>query len=326
MATVKETISKPTTLFRAQNQDAINLTVIKKEQADAIDTVDRVKTFVENLNTDLEREGLSIKFANDSSYYIRRRLNVLLNNLSVGLGLVLLALSLFFPWKIAILTAIGIPFAFLGTMIFFNSVGISINLLTMMGLIIVVGMLVDDAVVVVENSMRYVEKGEDSKKAAILGTQEIWRPVTAAVMTTIVVFLPLMFMSGIFGKFVSNLPLGVLAGLFLSLIECFFILPHHIGFLLKKTDNNKNQIYRKVDRFWNKHLLVWYESFLNFSLKRRYYVVTLAIILFCSTIFMATKFMKVVLFPADGIEIFLVKAEAPVGTPVTKTGTINKTY
>ena len=100
----------------------------------------------------------------------------------------------------------------------------------MMGLIIVVGMLVDDAVVVVENSMRYIEKGFSPIEGAIKGTQEIWKPITAAVSTTIVVFLPLMFMDGIFGKFVSNLPLGVLAGLILSLIECFLILPHHMVF------------------------------------------------------------------------------------------------
>ena len=326
VAKVVQTTSKPTTLYRAQNQDAITITVIKKESADAIDLVDRVQTFINTLEDEITREGLSIEYANDASYYIRRRLSVLVNNLGVGLCLVLLVLSLFFPFKIAILTAIGIPFAFLGTLIFFNSVGISINLLTMMGLIIVVGMLVDDAVVVVENSMRYIEQGHDSHEGAIVGTQEIWQPVTAAVATTVVVFLPLMFMDGIFGKFVSNLPLGVLAGLVFSLIECFFILPHHIGFLLRKADftKDKNKIYKKVDRFWNNKLVVLYESFLKFSLKKRYYVTAFAVILFFSTIFVSYKFMKVILFPPDGVEIFLVKAEAPAGTTVNKTAKLIK--
>lgn len=321
VAKVIQTTSKPTTLYRAQNEDAITLTIIKKESADAIDLVDRVKTFVKTLEDEITRSGLSVEYANDASYYIRRRLSVLVNNLGVGLCLVLLVLSLFFPLKIALLTAIGIPFAFLGTLIFFNSVGISINLLTMMGLIIVVGMLVDDAVVVVENSMRYIEKGYSSHEGAIIGTQEIWQPVTAAVTTTVVVFLPLMFMSGIFGKFVSNLPLGVLAGLILSLIECFFILPHHIGFLLRKTDftKDKNKLYKKVDVFWKNKILVFYESFLKFSLRKRYYVTTFAVLLFFSTVFVAHKFMKVILFPPDGVEIFLVKAESPVGTTVNET-------
>ncbi len=326
VAKVVRTTSKPSILFKALNDNTIGLTIIKKESADAIDLVDRVKNFTATIEDEIKSEGLIAKYSNDASYYIKRRLNVLINNLSVGLCLVLLVLSLFFPIKIAILTAIGIPFAFLGTLIFFNAVGISINLLTMMGLIIVVGMLVDDAVVVVENSMRYVEKGHSPLQGAIVGTQEIWQPVTAAVTTTIVVFLPLMFMDGIFGKFVSNLPLGVLAGLILSLIECFFILPHHIGFLLKKTKpkEGKKKIYQKVDHFWNTKLVIMYESFLRFSLKNRYYVITVAIALFISTIFVSSKFMKVVLFPPDGVEIFLVKAEAPTGTTLNKTAELIK--
>ena len=116
----------------------------------------------------------------------------------------------------------------------------------MMGLIIVLGMLVDDAIVVIENTMRYIEKGYPSTEAAIKATCQIWQPVTAAVATTIVVFLPLMFMSGTIGKFIAVLPLGVLSGLVLSLFECFFILPHHISFLTKNYSSQLNKNHLQV--------------------------------------------------------------------------------
>ena len=100
VAHVFQTTSKPTTLYRAQNENAITITVIKKEAADAIDLVDRAKEFVDGIEDELKAQGLNIKFANDASYYIRRRLNVLINNLGVGLGFVLIVLSLFFHLKL----------------------------------------------------------------------------------------------------------------------------------------------------------------------------------------------------------------------------------
>ncbi len=335
VAKVRYALEKNTTLSRSKKGVAINLTVLKKEKADAIALVDNVKSLIDSLKNELGPQ-IEISYANDLSYFIRRRLKVLSGNLVIGLGLVLIVLSFFFPFKIALLTAIGIPFSFLGTMIFFNAAGISLNLLTMMGLIIVVGMLVDDAIVVVENSMRYIEKGMNSKEAAIKGTQEIWGPITAAVSTTIVVFLPLMFMSGIFGKFVKYLPMGVLSGLALSLFECFFILPHHIGWLLKgvkiggtsqdgaikleaTNKNRKKKLYEKVDELWRGKALKFYGVFLERTLRLRYLVVVLSMLLFVGTIGMAAKFMDFVLFPPEGVEIFLVKAEAPVGTTLDQT-------
>jgi len=233
VANVSYGLERPVTLFRGNGKDSIYLTIKKKETSDSIRLVDAIKQRVEDLRPKLSKD-IDFTFVDDLSYFIRRRLNVLINNLSIGLALVLIILSFFFPLKIAFLTAIGIPFAFLGTLIFFHVTGVSLNLLTMMGLIIVLGMLVDDAIVVIENTMRYIEKGYKPTEAAIKATCQIWQPVTAAVCTTIVVFLPLMFMSGVMGKFVAILPLGVLTGLVLSLFECFFILPHHTSFLTRR--------------------------------------------------------------------------------------------
>ena len=312
------------------------MTIKKKETSDSIRLVDQIKAKTEDLKAQLS-DDIEFTFVDDLSYFIRRRLNVLINNLSIGLALVLIILSFFFPLKIALLTAIGIPFSFLGTLIFFHVTGVSLNLLTMMGLIIVLGMLVDDAIVVIENTMRYIEKGYNSTEAAIKATCQIWQPVTAAVATTIVVFLPLMFMSGTIGKFIAILPLGVLSGLVLSLFECFFILPHHISFLTrryssqfntKSSSNNpqktkppRKKLYQKVDYIWKNVCLKLYERFLSFTLKPfcRHFIALASIGLLIGTYFLYEKKMNFVLFPSSGVEAFMIKIQAPVGTPLEET-------
>ena len=138
----------------------------KKENADAVLLVDNVKQVVEETKPVLPA-SLQVMFLNDLSYYIQRRLKVLSNNLLIGLILVLGILSMVLPFRVAMVTAIGIPFSFLGTMLYFQMSGISLNLITMMGLIIVIGILVDDAIVVTENAQRRFEEGLSPLKAAI---------------------------------------------------------------------------------------------------------------------------------------------------------------
>ena len=336
VANVSYGLERPLTLFRGNGKNSIYLTIKKKETSDSIRLVDQIKATTEDLKAQLS-DDIEFTFVDDLSYFIRRRLNVLINNLSIGLGLVLIILSLFFPLKIALLTAIGIPFAFLGTLIFFHITGVSLNLLTMMGLIIVLGMLVDDAIVVIENTMRYIEKGYPSTEAAIKATCQIWQPVTAAVATTVVVFLPLMFMSGVIGKFIAILPLGVLTGLVLSLFECFFILPHHTSFLTrnyskqfnKKSSPNglqpeqptRKKLYQKVDYVWKNVCLKLYEKFLSFTLKPfcRHIITFSSILFLIGTYFLYEKKMDFVLFPSSGVEAFMIKIQAPVGTPLEET-------
>ena len=337
VAKVSYGLERPLTLFRGNGKNSIYLTIKKKETSDSIRIVDQIKAKTEDLKSRLS-DDIEFTFVDDLSYFIRRRLNVLINNLSIGLTLVLIILSFFFPLKIALLTAIGIPFSFLGTLIFFHVSGVSLNLLTMMGLIIVLGMLVDDAIVVIENTMRYIEKGYPSTEAAIKATCQIWQPVTAAVCTTIVVFLPLMFMSGIIGKFIAILPLGVLSGLVFSLFECFFILPHHTSFLTRKysTQFNKKsssstdlkqekparkKLHQKVDYVWKNVCLKFYEKFLVFTLKPfcRHFIALASILLLIGSFFLYSKKMSFVLFPSAGVEAFMIKIQAPVGTPLAET-------
>lgn len=321
VALVKETFEKATVYQRTNSRDSMNLTILKKVSADAIDVVDDVKKEIERLKETLP-DGFYINYINDSSYYIRRRLKVLSGNLVIGLSLVLVILSIVMPWRVAAITAIGIPFAFLGTIYVMDSFAISFNIITMMGLIIVVGMLVDDAIVVTENVVRHMEAGVAPLKAAIRGAQEIWAPVTASVLTTIMAFLPMMSMSGIMGKFIRYIPFAVILALIISLYECFFVLPHHLGSWLgnslqrKKDKPNKK---RSVISRFGLTMVERYTVLVRLIVSKpfaRYGVFSLLILIFVGTMMFASKGLQFVLFPKKGIEQFIVKAEAEVGVPL----------
>ncbi len=304
--------------FRTDGSPSLNLTVIKKEKADAIRAVDRVRQVIETAKPQLA-QGVEIDFINDTSYFVRRRLSVLSSNLMVGLMLVLIVLSAFMPWRVAMVTAIGIPFSFLGAIAIFHFGDVSLNLISMMGLIIVAGMLVDDAVVVTENAQAHMDEGLSPAQAAIKGTQEVWAPVAASVMTTVMAFAPMMFMTGIFGKFIKYIPVGVILALLVSLVECFFILPHHIGAWIKDPKALHNKDKGVFARLWNNYMLPAYAAVLQVTLRFRYGVALATLIFFVGSVVFAAKKMDLILFPPGAIEAFFIRIEAPIGTPLERT-------
>jgi multidrug efflux pump subunit AcrB len=326
VATAFYKLEKADLINRTNALPSLSLTVLKKEKADAIKVVDDVKAKMAALAPRLEREKIQVSFINDFSMYIRRRVSILTSNLFVGLILVFGMLALVLQVRVAALVSLGIPFSFLGAMIIFNSMGYTINLISMLGLIIVCGMLVDDAVVVTDNAVRLTEKGMDPEEAAIKGTQQIWPAVTASVLTTIVAFLPMLFMSGIFGKFVRQIPLGVISALLMSLFEAFFILPQHyatfVGAAVKakvasrKAQKEAPETAPRIDRVLDGisgYFIPRYEKWLATSIRWRYGIAAFATVLFFGSLLLATKGMRFVLFPPDGVEVFFVRVQTPSG-------------
>jgi multidrug efflux pump subunit AcrB len=314
-------LAEPTLAYKAFGKDALRLIVKKKEKADAITLVDRLKTLITEIETKAEYKDVKFGFLNDTSYYIRNRLNILSSNLLMGLVLVLIVLSLFMPFRIAVMVSMGIPVSFLGTIWVFGVYDYSLNLLSVMGLIIVVGMLVDDAVVVTENSVRLMEEGVPPEEAAIRGTQEIWKAVFASVLTTVLAFYPMMTMSGIFGKFVKFIPFAVIVALLISLMEAYFILPSHFARYAKPIDKTKIPKFKqKIESWWQK-FTNQYADLLSRVVSPRGRYITLAsfFLLLILSVFIAKSYLKFILFPPDGIEVFLVKAEAPKGSSLEQT-------
>ncbi len=233
-------------------------------------------TFEVALHTDLAR-------------FVEGRLDLMLRNGRMGLLLVLISLNLFLNWRVAFWTAVGLPVSFLGTFIVMWGLGASINLLSMFGMIIVLGIIVDDAIVIGENIYRRVEEGLPARQAAIEGAEEVFWPVTIAVTTTIAAFSPLLFISGQIGDFMRQLPIVVLAALSVSLAEALIILPSHLAHLpVKKvryqdTDQPKSRLRRWLRRasraqhgLMTNLLLPVYERFLRLTLRWRYVTVAVA--------------------------------------------------
>ncbi len=322
VASVALHLEEAAVLNRTNGEPSIRLTVLKKENADAIRLVDRVRETVSETLPGLH-EGLSVTYVNDFSQFIRRRLSVLTSNLLIGLTLVVLVLSVMLPWRVALVTTVGIPFSFLATIFVFYINGVSINLITMMGLIIVIGMLVDDAIVVTENSIRYMEEGMAPLAASTRGTQEIWPAVTASVLTTVLAFFPLMIMSGIFGKFIQFIPAGVILALIFSLLQSFFILPYHIGRWVHRPNENEKRgwhqrLIARTDAFWQRFVVAPYLRLISGLIRIRYLTILAFVVFLIGTGFVASR-MKLILFPPDGIEMFLIRVDAPVGTRLEDT-------
>lgn len=312
IAYVRDDLEERELLEKANGSEAIILTVLKREKGDAITLVDDVRDVLAEFKAEAPPD-LQIAEINDISYYIRRRLNVLINNVTIGLALVLASLLFFLGWRVSLMVALGIPFSFALSFMIMGYLDLSINLISMFGLIIVAGMVVDDAIVVGENIYRHIEKGQKPVKAAVAGSSEMIAPVTASISTTIVAFAPLLFMSGIMGKFIWSLPAAVIIALAASLFESFFILPGHIADITRNSDIKKilkkeNSFEMKIFRF----LLSVYRPTLETALKYRYGVLLLVMIVFAGAIALIPQ-TGFILFPKGGIETFYLKAEAQQG-------------
>jgi|GEM_PF-359075 len=317
VARVRDSFEENNVIEKANGEKAIILTVLKKEKGDAIDLVDEVLSMIHQLKQTKGAEKIEFTTMNDLSYFIRRRLSVLIGNVSVGILLVAISLYLFLGWRVAIMVAIGIPISFAATFLFMKLFGVSINLLSLFGLIIVSGMIVDDAIVIGENFYRHLEKGLSPVRAAIVGTTEMVAPVSAAIFTTIVAFAPLLMIGGIMGKFMSNLPMVVIIALLASLVESIFVLPSH---LVDISPNKKKGEMPHESRFEAKLynlLLRFYRPVIEWAVPNRYtvIVITIGVVLLGFSLLPKVGF---VLFPKNNIETIFIKAEAAKGISLSE--------
>lgn len=307
-------------IYRTNGKIAINLVVIKKEKGDIINIVNDVQKTVEKYKKNFP-QGIEVEYINDISYYVKRRLGVLLNNAIGGLFLVVGSLFFFMGWRTSLMVALGIPISLGSALIVLNSLGVTLNLISMFGMIMVIGILVDDAIVVSENFYRYLEEGYSTFDAAVKGTAEVVVPVFASIITTIVSFAPLMFMTGIFGKFVFTIPFVVIITLLASLFESIFILPSHL-YDINKYASHEKEIKGESGYFYKFRKNI-YEPALKWVLHHRVITLFSLIGLFLIAIFIQFKFGKFKLFPG-AVEIFIVKMKADPSIPLKEMDRFNQ--
>ena len=227
IATVKESYAEDEYIETAEGVNSIALSVVKTTNSDLMKIVHDTRKEIKNFKKKWKGQ-IEIQEVNDVSYYVSRRLQVLVSNAVIGFILIIILLLTFMDWRSACMVLLGIPVALsIGMIVVYNVQG-DINLLSMFGLIMAIGIIVDDAIVVSDRFYYYLEKGLKPKDAALKGTLEMFLPITAAVCTTIFVFSPLLFMTGIFGKFIFSIPFVVIICICASYLESFLILPPHL--------------------------------------------------------------------------------------------------
>ncbi|QID16830.1 efflux RND transporter permease subunit [Nitrogeniibacter mangrovi] len=228
VARVERGHERPTQLVSYRGQPAIMLSVNKQSRTNTLALVARLQALVAERNPLLAPQGLQLVMLDDQTGMTRNAIGIMESNALIGLAAVLVMCWLFLGPRMAILVGLGVPFSLAGTFMLVDLIGSTLNLTVLLGVVIALGMLVDDAVVVVEAIYYRLQRGERAMEAVMNGVMEVAAPVTSAVLTTMAAFLPLMLLPGILGKFMFVVPFVVTTALAVSLFEAFWILPTHV--------------------------------------------------------------------------------------------------
>lgn len=291
-------LKDPNEISHFNGKPNISVNMNKAREGNAITLVKKVKKVLKQFKK--KYKNYDFEVYTDTSIWIRNRLNTVISNIIFGLILVSLSVYIFISGRIAFVVGLGIPVSFFIGLVAMDLMGYSLNMLSLLGALIALGMLVDEAIVVAENIYKHLERGESPKVAAINGASEMFPAVLTATSTTIFAFLPLLIMSGDMGVFMRVLPIVISILLLSSLFEAFFFLPLHAkDFLKTKTSQKKNESWWSS---WNRV----YRAILSFLLKYKKSAI-LIFLIFCvgSTIYLfkRTNFQ---LFPDfDNTQIYI---------------------
>jgi len=299
-------------------QAAVLFAITKKPKANTLALVERLNEFISQRNLYRDNTGVHLLLIDDATEITNKSIHVMQTNALVGLAFVLLVTWLFLGFNIAMLTSIGIPFILAGTFWVISLIGQSLNIMVLLGIVISLGMLVDDAVVIAEAIYQRLAKGVDRMTACIESLKEVAMPVTTAVLTTMSAFLPLMLMPGIMGKFMMVVPLVVSIGLAISLVEAFWMLPAHI--LATKTDLSRpSKMQRWRQRFTHRLQITYIRTLIKVM---RYPLRAMAVIVL-PFIFaigaIVAEMVEIDFFASDPVRKFYINIEMPPGTTLDET-------
>ena len=276
----------------------ISVNVTKSKNGNAIALVRDIRKLLKHLEK--KHPGITYSIYTDTSVWIKNRLNVVVSNIIFGLILVFLAMLIFINRGIAFVVALGIPVSFMIGLIVTEMMGDSLNMLSLLGALIALGMLVDEAIVVAENIYRHLEEGMERKEAVIVGAVEMFPAVLTATLTTVFAFLPMLLMTGEMGMFIKIIPIMITVLLLSSLFEAFYFLPLHAHDFLKVSNEGSF-----TKRFWSR-MYGRYSKLLHFLFRRK----LLSLVLIVSSIITLTvvmvKHSKFQLFPDfDNTQVYV---------------------
>ena len=317
IAKVTDTYEEMNVKTRLDGKESLNLYVYQNADGNILDIIKDIRSYIKTIPE--KYADVQARVVNDDSIAVRSNINTLSMSALLGIVLVFITLYLFIGWRNAIFAAMGIPFSFMMTFWLMQYFGITINNLSLFALVLVLGMVVDDAIVVIENVHRNIEEGMSPKDAAVKGAGEVMWPVIAAVLTTIAAFLPLLMMEGHMGRFLGVFPKVVSLALFASLFEALLILPSHLA------DFSKPHNKEKAEGHFYKRLVKKYSALLIGFLKRRSLVMVIVVIALFASMFTVVKgLVKFEFFPKTAPTTLTIKAETFAGTHLEKTDSLTK--
>jgi multidrug efflux pump subunit AcrB len=323
IATIKDDFKELDRYATYNNLPAMMIDVYRIGKQTPIDVSETTQKVVKEITPNLPK-GIFVDTLSDRSEVYRQRLNLLLRNAYIGLGLVLILLGFFLDRRLAFWVSMGIPISFLGTLLFMPIFDTSINMITLFAFIVSLGIVVDDTIVVGENIYRYQQQGYPHMKAAVMGVREMAMPITFAVLTNIITFMPMLFVPGTMGKVFYSIPIVVISAFSISLIECLFVLPAHLAHgSLKRSKGILGWVEARQQAFsyWFQRMVATvYGPFLRLSLSHRYITLALGIALLILSIgYIKSGRIGMTMFPREESDYAVSTAILSYGSSVTKT-------
>ncbi|MER2553764.1 MAG: efflux RND transporter permease subunit [Thauera sp.] len=319
VATVARGHERPSQLVSYRGAPAVMLSITKQADANTLQMVERLQAFAAVRNPLLAAQGVQLRVIDDQTHATRHAIGVMESNAVFGLFAVLVMCWIFLGSRLALLVGLGVPFALAGTFVAVDLVGSTLNLTVLLGVVIALGMLVDDAVVIVEAIYYRLQRGDPPREAVVAGVEEVGLPVLSSVLTTIAAFLPLMLLPGILGKFMFVVPFVVTVGLLVSLVEAFWILPTHILALGPQVAQRRSRVQATRERFTH-WLRVKYARALVAVLRRRALALAVLVLVMAGAAgAVASGLVRMQFFAFDSMRLFYVSVDMPAGVTPERT-------
>ena len=320
VATIRDTYEEPRSLSRLNGQPSVALAVYKRAEGNTLDLMEQIRLLAKQEEGQLP-SGVHIDIIGDFSERIHNAIDRLSTSGLYGGTLVLFLLLIFLGWRNALFVFWGIPVTFLLTFAFVDLYGESMNEASLFALVLVLGMIVDDAIVVVENIARYLNRGFTPKEAATKGAEEVLWPVISSSLTTIAAFLPLMLLPGAIGDWMKVIPICVSFALIASLFESLVVLPSHVADLGRSDPRRRYSRTNRGIRFATAR----YRRMMGPILRARWVFLPVMFALIGSS-FMVIQLVGVDLFEDDEFSLFMVRIWMPEGSRIQATEATARQY
>lgn len=317
VATVVDNMVDKEAYTKINGKEATILSIKKQGGVDTIKLANEVKNTIEEVQKKMNSKFEVVYFVNASDD-VQNKFNIVVSNILSGVVIVLVFLLIFLPGKIGFVTTLSLPVGILGTLGLMYAQTMSLNTITMLGIIIALGMMVDNSVMISDNFAQFISEGMTIKDAAYEAAARFWVPVTTTTLTTICSFVPMFLTKGIMGLFIGGIPTVVTMAILVSLLESFFLLPCRLmmigGSVVKREMNKK---LHSGGKDWFSGVRETFIKIVYFAVKNRYISLLVFIFIVMFSVFMLWK-NQFILFPSENVEQYTVKYETKIGDSLEK--------